>query len=326
MARILGRLFYRDDDVGLTTEIAYCDSTVNPVVGCMGCELYDPESMLNRCYAATLVNRYAGIKGWPSRFTRPEFFAGRLERAIAWPDLAGRSRPDKPWLSGYPRIVFLNNLGDTFSPNAPAPETWLLPHLDEMSKKHIWLFLTKWPRRMREFFERVGSIPNNFWLGKTITSTATSARLGELIRIGGGLVPTPTLWLSFEPLLSPVDLTDLLVQWTSETRPTPPGCIGAPLTTEYAQLGSIGWVVAGGESGRAAYPMHPDWVRDLRDDCQLANVPFFFKQWGELLPRSQIIPGIHYSDGEQVRLSDDIFIRTGKQSSGDVLDGMTWHQ
>jgi hypothetical protein len=46
----------------------------------------------------------------------------------------------------------------------------------------------------------------------------------------------------------------------------------------------IGWVIAGGESGHGARPMHPDWVRSLRDQCAAADVPFFFKQWGEWLP------------------------------------------
>ena len=97
--------------MGQTTKIEWCDSTLNLLVGCSGCELFP-----DHCYAAELVGRYAGQKGWPADFTKPELFLDRLNMALRWPDLSGVERPDKPWLDGRPRMIFVNDLGDTFSP------------------------------------------------------------------------------------------------------------------------------------------------------------------------------------------------------------------
>lgn len=57
-------------------------------------------------------------------------------------------------------------------------------------------------------------------------------------------------------------------------------------------LPSLNWVIVGGESGKNARPMHPDWARDLRDQCAAADVAFFFKQWGKWLPECQDPNGI----------------------------------
>jgi protein gp37 len=104
---------------------------------------------------------------------------------------------------------------------------------------------------------------------------------------------------------------------------------------------SIDWVICGGETGPNARPMHPDWVRNLRDQCQNAGVPFFFKQWGELAPVHEggICPGdicmsedgfidtvkedyvccANESDGEWMR-------KVGKKAAGRMLDGRTWDE
>jgi len=112
--------------MGIKTNIEYCDSTINPIVGCEGCELWaagrpDEEQ---HCYAATLCKRWAGKKGWPAAFDQPEYFPGRMEQALGWPDLTGKERADKPWLNGYPRLIFLNDLSDTFNSD-PEPIEWL---------------------------------------------------------------------------------------------------------------------------------------------------------------------------------------------------------
>lgn len=80
----------------------------------------------------------------------------------------------------------------------------------------------------------------------------------------------------------------------------------------------IHWVIAGGESGGKARPMHPDWARSLRDQCNAARVPFLFKQWGEFVSVSEVArPGKHHQfpDGATVR-------RTGKKLAGRTLDGI----
>ena len=162
--------------MGKDTKIEYADSTVNPVMGCTGCELYHPDPSKNHCYAATLINRYAGLKGWPKSFNEPEYFPRRIEKAIQWPDLTNTQRKTKSWLNDYPRIIFVNDLSDGFCPDVD-PMIWLYPAMKKMAESpHIWLLLTKWPKRMRRFFEQYAA-PDNFWLGVSVPNQKTVWRI-----------------------------------------------------------------------------------------------------------------------------------------------------
>jgi hypothetical protein len=97
-------------------------------------------------------------------------------------------------------------------------------------------------------------------------------------------------------------------------------------------LGRIGWVIVGGESGPNVRPMHPDWVRSIRDQCVAAGVPFFFKQWGEYGPsdegghRRVSMSGETVFDLDKWRESDAYMHRYGKKASGRMLDGELWDQ
>jgi protein gp37 len=105
----------------------------------------------------------------------------------------------------------------------------------------------------------------------------------------------------------------------------------------------IHWVIAGGESGPNARPMHPDWVRSLRDQCHDAGVPFFFKQWGAWRPyqsddairwESRKTKRFIKRDGSdphqqhyQAPEGDEVLIvNVGKKAAGRTLDGETWDQ
>jgi protein gp37 len=91
----------------------------------------------------------------------------------------------------------------------------------------------------------------------------------------------------------------------------------------------IDWVVVGGESGRGARPMHPYWARSLRDQCQAAEIPFFFKQWGEYAPKlGEYEPRlVGYLGGRPVEMrTEDFVIRVGKKAAGRDLDGRTWDE
>lgn len=236
--------------MGIKTQILYCDSTVNPIVGCdgEGCELFKS----NICYAQALVNRYAGCKGWPQEFTKPAFFPKRLQDAIRWPDLTGTDRPDKPWLNGYPRVIFLNDLSDTFTRS--APENWLADFVDDMeASPHIWLLLTKQVTAMLEFFWKIGRVPKNFWIGTTVTSLATINRAVFL----STMRQLAMTWLSIEPLLDLVTLPEEV-------------------------LHNIDWVCVGGASGPNAPGMNLNWARQVRDDCKEVGVPLFIKQLGSV--------------------------------------------
>lgn len=236
--------------MGIKTDIAWCDSTVNPIVGCDGCELHRAGCAESHCYAASLVGRYRGLPGWPASFDRPQYFAGRLEKAIRWPDLTGKERPDKPWLNGYPRLIFVCDLSDPFT-ETMDPESWLTPALPVLADSpHVYILLTKRGRRMLKYWQR-HSIPANIWQGVTVTAPRP--------------VPGPEALNRLEPLWR---VREASVRFISLE----------PLLAETWPPGWLDWVIVGAESGRGARPMKTEWVRNIRDRCTENNIPFFFKQ------------------------------------------------
>lgn len=305
--------------MGIVTAIEWADSTLNLEVGCDGCELWNPKVSEKTCYAGQIVERYGGKSaGYPESFDKPKLFPQRLIEAAKWPDLRGRDRPDKPWLNGMPRMVFLDDMGDTFTESLPID--WLAPHLPVMADMpFIFMLLTKRANRMLEF-SRTYPFPKNFWLLTSITSAANYNRIDQLIEVEGGSVKG----ISYEPAWGPIDLS----RW-----------IGEPL------LPLLQWVISGGSSGPTAKPANPQWFRDVRDWCNIHGVAYFHKQNGEWSPECN---GFHkvssrsYShktfswnrSGEPynpVSPSIDSFpstmvYRVGKKVAGRLLDGREWNE
>ncbi len=139
-----------------------------------------------------------------------------------------------------------------------------------------------------------------------------------------------------EPLLGPIDLHATVVGMglVSPVRGLP-----APVHAGdcCARLHGLDWVIAGGESGPRARPMHPDWVRSLRDQCQAAGTAFFFKQWGAFAPQAHGHQrgGITFIDhrghgwNRLENLAPPTAVRmrcVGKKAAGRLLDGRTWDQ
>ena len=97
--------------------------------------------------------------------------------------------------------------------------------------------------------------------------------------------------------------------------------------------GGLDWVIVGGESGPGARPMHPDWPRSVRDQCQAVRVPFFFKQWGEWAPEWALETG--YKEERAVKGNKEgnnnlpgyrhLMYRVGKKAAGRFLDGQEWN-
>lgn len=263
--------------MGVDTGIEYVDSTTNPAPFCTGCEVLD------HCYAKRLSERYAGRAGWPDTFHTPTYFPERLERAMNWSDLTGADRLHKPWLNGLPRVIFVNDIGDGFCPDAD-PREWLPREAFKRIERtpHIWLLLTKWPWNMLKYLEILDErIPDNLWLGTSITSNDTLHRMRTLAMLKAW---TPNIWISAEPLIGPL---------------IAPKVVTVP-----------SWLVAGGESGPAARPMHPLWIRNLRNYARAVNLPFFFKQWGDTPAEGAYDAGFN---GDWHR-------------GGMELDGRTWTQ
>jgi protein gp37 len=199
-----------------------------------------------------LVGRYRGLPGWPTTFDAPQYFGGRLEKAIRWADLTGKDRPEKPWLNGYPRLIFVCDLADPFTESVD-PDSWLTPMLPKMADSpHIYILLTKRGRRMLAFWQR-HEIPANVWQGVTVTGPGTLARAEALLEVPGASVR----FISAEPLLGALDL-DLI----------------GPGNCSYA----LDWLIVGAESGAKPRRMELDWARSLRDQATAAGAEFFFKQ------------------------------------------------
>jgi len=324
--------------MGIKTAIEYCDSTINPIMGCTGCELYNSDASKNHCYAATLINRYAGRKGWPRRFNQPELFPTRLEKAIKWGDLTSKQRPDKPWLDGLPRIIFVNDLSDGFCPDVDSAE-WLAPHLPKMAASpHIFLLLTKWPHRMRAFCAD-HPLPYNVWPGVSVLQQKDLWRIDQLLEISA-----TRYWLSIEPLLGVIDLRPWIggSDGTADGRTDDTHCVrcGEVWGEGHECPPGFGlrpnWVIIGGESGPGARPMQPGWARSLRDQCQVAGTAYFFKQWGRWAPyiESSFVGEV---SGEKV-LPTGAFGEfgdgttgigmspVGKKRAGHLLDGQEWRE
>ncbi len=317
-------------------------ATWNPVTGCTkvseGCD---------HCYAETFAERWRGVPGHPFE----QGFDVRL-----WPE-----RLDLPLRWRKPKRIFLNSMSDLWHDAVGADFIARVFAVIALAERHTFQVLTKRPGRMRSvlasdrFWGRVrDAIPDygpltpaaeaaigsrflpNLWLGVSVESQKWAAvRLDKLAAVSAGGVR----FASCEPLLGPLDL-----------RPW---------------LGSgLDWIITGGESGPKARPVHPDWVRSLRDQCLASGVAFLHKQWGEYLPvqvtddsgfaggrvfddprtgrRSAAVirePGGPFGsgvlrpmragdhDGNGQMLDDDtIAVRLGKGRAGRVLDGRTWDE
>jgi protein gp37 len=146
-----------------------------------------------------------------------------------------------------PQTIFVNSMSDLFHKDVPVE--FIVKTFDVMRRAHWHKFqvLTKRSDRLLELSPMLPWAPH-IWMGVSVESLKYTPRIDHL-RHTGAVVK----FLSLEPLLGPL-----------------PGLI----------LEGIDWVIVGGESGPGARPMNSAWVLDIRDICQEARVPFFFKQWG----------------------------------------------
>jgi protein gp37 len=248
--------------MSIKTKIQWCDSTVNPTMGCDGCEIWGPQR--KTCYAGTLHGRFGGhTKGYAPTFEQVTAFPGRMAKAAHFSDLTGKPRPDKPWLDGLPRTIFVSDMSDSLS------STVTFEYLqDEIvanvaggpGRRHRWLWLTKRPERMAGFSSWLGDQgigwPDNLWAGTSVTTQATTSRIKSLIKVGS---PRTTRFLSVEPQVEPIDLG----RW----------------------LPKLDWVIQGGESGSNARRFDLAWAVGLIGQCRSVGVPYFLKQLGSAVVR-----------------------------------------
>lgn len=252
------------------SKIEWTDHTFNPWEGCQkvgpGCD---------HCYAETRNARFGGgyAPNWGPWAPRRRTSKANWRKPLQWQAKAAEFMAQH----GRRQRVFCASLADVFD-NA-VDHTWRddLWELIYSTPDLDWLLLTKRIGNVHSMLPVRGKLPSNVWLGATITSQAEADRdIPKLMD-----VPARVRFLSMEPLLGPVDLTRISPDTFAATANALTGVWKWDGGPKKKEAPALDWVIVGGESGPGARPMHPDWARSLRDQCQAADVPFLFKQWGE---------------------------------------------
>ncbi len=172
---------------------------------------------------------------------------------------------EKPLEWKKPQNIFVNSMSDLFHNDVPIEFVLRVFDVMRRARWHTFQVLTKRAERLEEVSPSL-EWPDNVWMGVSVENSNYTYRIDHLRRTGAKIK-----FLSLEPLLGPM---------------------------HNLKLEGIQWAIIGGESGPGARPLDPDWVLDIRDQCILAEVPFYFKQWG----------GIN------------------KKKAGRLLDGRTWDE
>lgn len=338
------------------SSIEWTDATWNPVTGCSvvspGC---------TNCYAMRLAG--GRLQHHPSR-------AGLTTPSKAGPVWNGQVRLNEAMLTDplrwtRPRRIFVCAHGDLF--HEAVPDAWIdqVFAVMALAPHHTFQVLTKRAYRMRAYIRDLlmlrrsvyvaaldvtghGQTPKityaftglpdhevgpwrplpNVWLG---VSAEDQARADERIP---DLLATPAAvrFLSAEPLLGPIDLAGML--WRDSVGLTHRGVLpdkAEPDDFEYwTKHAGIRWVIAGGESGPGARPMHPAWARRIRDDCAAAGVPFHFKQHGAWVHEPGMAHlrsmGVDFSwkrvDSQLEGVRPAFMVLKTKKAAGRLLDGV----
>ena len=309
------------------SKIEWTEATWNPLSGCTkisdGCK---------NCYAEKMANRLKamGAKGYENGFA-----------VTLHPD-----RLDEPLKRKKPTMYFVCSMGDLFHEDVPSEfirKVWII--MIE-ARQHTFQVLTKRPDRMAEFLkthapvramtgETYGKdfLPKNIWLGVTAENQEEADKRIPILLD----TPAAVRFVSVEPMLEAINLTNIDCSGYYENMKS--DCdryvsvdslsgIYSLSATDLEHVSGKGfglnWVIVGGETGANARPMHPDWVRSIKEQCKEEKVPFFFKQWGEFntLPQGKSVTGYKshfWEDGRQA-------VQVGKKQAGHLLDGVEYRE
>lgn len=290
------------------SKIGWTDHTFNPWWGCEKVS----EGCLN-CYAETFANRCHPDKElWKPGSPRLLMKDSYWNQPRKWNTKAEKQ--------GIRPFVFCGSMCDICDPQAPDGVIERLFDLIRETPNLFWLLLTKRPERFSKILPLDwGEGWDNVML---MTTCENQARVDERIPI---LLHAPCRYrgISIEPMLGPIDFD---VDMGEEVNRVRLNC-GEPHCN--CGLPKIDWVIVGGESGPGARPMHPDWVRSIRDQCAETETPFFFKQWGEwaVADQSECGESVFPEYYKVVPWAEELkFYRYGKNLSGDLLDGKQYHE
>ncbi|MCG5077276.1 phage Gp37/Gp68 family protein [Paraburkholderia tagetis] len=299
------------------TTIEWADHTFNPFIGCTkvspGCD---------HCYAEQLMDKRLHKVVWGAGQERIRTSTATWREPVRW----NAQHAEFVAAHGRRQRVFCASLADVF--DNEVPEAWRADLFDliDRTPNLDWLLLTKRVGNVmrminetatRQFdLERLHEprLPDNVWIGPTMINRDEMFRDADKLLA----VPARVRFWSVEPMLG--DLGEIPLHLMPD------------------------WVICGGESGPHARPMHPDWVRDFRDQCAKADVAFLFKQWGEWAPGENcgghamrdartaewLGNGWHFDAttstvAECLRHDDTLKLyRYGKKLAGRKLDGRTY--
>ncbi len=290
----------------MPTKIEWCDESLNIVAGCSKCS-----PGCDHCYAEVMARRLSKMPKTAA------LYAGVVDEGGRWTGEMN-SRPLSVFnrLPRKSRSVFVGSMTDLFHSKNRGFVPAILCHTASLPQ-HKFIFLTKRPDEMKaslEEYRQSGlAVPDNAWFGVTVCN---QKEVDEKIPILTS-IPSIKRFISMEPLLGKVDIR----LWDSDHLPS-----DEEPFQEKQWL--IHGVIVGGETGPRARPMHPDWVRSLRDQCAI-GVPFFFKGWGAWKPitnghdlagvRNKPREYVNFCDGE---ISQQCVSKVGKKSAGRLLDGV----
>jgi len=339
------------------TGISWTKSTFNPWIGCTkvgpGCD---------HCYAESRMDSRLHIVNWgpgqPRKRTRPANWNGPVKWNAEAPssEFAG--------IKGY-WPVFCSSLADVF--DNEVPEDWRIElfELIRATPNLTWQLLTKRIGNAKKMIDRVISTLDighdpafaawpwpNVWIGATVVNQEEADRdVPKLLD-----VPAAKRFVSIEPMLGPIDLKRIT---TKTLYPSLEAIFVRERNALYSgDNDGLDWVICGGESGKDARPMHPDWARSLRDQCVNAGVPYFFKQWGEYVPAAWFDGPDSLGDDEECCFDPEkephafiandgrqwdtnggrymypplplghwcLMRRVGTKAAGNLLDGKAWQQ
>ncbi|MCK9209219.1 MAG: phage Gp37/Gp68 family protein [Ignavibacteriaceae bacterium] len=273
------------------------------------------------CWAEGMNNRVGNRLPFDTKVFEYEIKNSELAKPLSW---------------RKPQMIGVQFMGDLFHKDIPFELIFKVFMVMQRAENHTFLILTKRPERMYEFFSfpmnhidpkwvnltlnntKVGEMFSNcknIWYGTSISDQQSAdTRIPKLLKLKGRF-PMVKIWLSIEPMIKAIELQPV---WFGNYK----SCDGI-LPRQ------IDWVVCGGESGPHARPLHPDWVRSLRNQCKEANVSFFFKQWGEWVPEPDIHKGrtLWFDGSMDTGIASENGIgrnvrRVGKKKAGRLLDGV----
>lgn len=280
-----------------------------------GCEKVSPACKF--CYAEYFSDVRYKNNHWGPGSTRREFGEKHWNEPLKWNKMAKEA--------GIQLKVFCGSMCD-WAEDHPDVGAWRerLFQLIESTPHLIWLLLTKRPENIMRFIpDGWKSVKqHNVWFGTTVENQKyADERIPELLK-----VPAVVRFLSCEPLLGPLNLA----KWFPHPHNNYPDellCDKCGEQTNHLHhphsQSEISWVIVGGESGtqKEIRPMHPSWVLDIHDQCAIADVKFFFKQWGEFVPFSKCVDEhIHWKDVVNIGPNDKM-ARVGKKKAGRLLNG-----